>query len=179
MEKLGQAVIDVLEASEEFYKDHKETDAWRRQVIELLDDSKLTITYPKDSHFQDYEDCNSAEIYQCFSYLTQDGAESSADFFVAMAAELDCCLERSHVESVWERIFGKADFFEMKEVSHGIFKLRIEMRNKDSHKISYILQTDEDLLLECGMQVHKPNKRKKLDGKLTELFEEFALDCRF
>lgn len=29
------------------------------------------------------------------------------------------------------------------------------------------------------MELHKPNTRKKLDEKLSVLFEEFALRCRF
>ena len=29
------------------------------------------------------------------------------------------------------------------------------------------------------MELHKPNSRKKLDEKLSALFEEFALRCRF
>lgn len=52
------------------------------------------------------------------------------------------------------------------------------MKNKSTHKISYILPQDEDLLLECGMDVHQPNRRKKLDEKLMELFKDFALSCK-
>ncbi|MDE7252730.1 MAG: hypothetical protein K2O32_07300 [Acetatifactor sp.] len=179
VEEIGRTVIDVLEASEEYYKDRKESEAWRRKVVELLDETSLTVIYPKDRHFEDCEDCNAAEIYQCYEYHTQEGSESSADFFVGMATELDCSLEQENVASTWQRIYGKADYFEMKEANHGIFKLRAEMRNKDCHKISYFLQTAEDLLLECGMQVHQPNRRKKLDEKLAALFEEFALGCSF
>lgn len=179
MEEIGRTVIDVLEASEAYYQNHKETEAWRKKVIELADGTSLTITYPKDRHFEDCEDCNVAEIYQCYEYYTQEGSESSAEFFVGMAAELDCSLEEENVASAWERIYGKADSFEMKATSHGIYKFRAEMRNKDCHKISYFLQTAEDLLLECGMQVHQPNRRKKLDEKLAALFEEFASGCSF
>ena len=28
------------------------------------------------------------------------------------------------------------------------------------------------------MDIHQPNRRKKLDEKLTALFEEFALECK-
>lgn len=179
VEEIGRTVIDVLEASEAYYQDHKETEAWRRKAVELADGTSLTITYPKDRHFEDCEDCNVAEIYQCYEYHTQEGSESSAEFFVGMAAELDCSLEEENVASTWERIYGKADSFEMKAISHGIYKFRAEMRNKDCHKISYFLQTAEDLLLECGMQIHQPNRRRKLDEKLAALFEEFASGCSF
>lgn len=179
VEEIGRTVIDVLEAAEAYYQDHKETEAWRRKVVELADDTSLTVIYPKDRHFEDCEDCNVAEIYQCYEYHAQEGSESSAEFFVGMAAELDCSLEEENVASTWERIYGKADFFEMKAISHGIYKFRAETRNKDCHKISYFLQTAEDLLLECGMQVHQPNRRKKLDEKLAALFEEFASGCSF
>ena len=179
VEEIGKTVIDVLEASEAYYQDHKEPKAWRRKTVELMDGTNLTVTVPKDRHFEDCEDCNVAEIYQCYEYHTQEGSESSAEFFVGMAAELDCSLTSADVLAAWEDIYGKADFFEMKEADHGIFKFRAEMRNKDCHKISCFLQTAEDLLLECGMQVHQPNRRKKLDEKLVALFEEFAFSCSF
>lgn len=179
VEEIGRTVIDVLEASEAYYQDYKESEVWRRKVVELVDGTNLTVTAPKDRHFEDCEDCNVAEIYQCYEYHTQEGAESSAEFFVGMAAELDCSLVSANVLASWEDIYGKADFFEMKEANQGIFKFRAEMRNKACHKTSYFLQTAEDLLLECGMQVHQPNRRKKLDEKLAALFEEFALGCSF
>lgn len=179
VEEIGRTVIDVLEASEAYYQDYRESKAWRRKVVELADGTNLKVTVPKDRHFEDCEDCNAAEIYQCYEYHTQEGSESSAEFFVGMAAELDCSLVSADVLASWEDIYGKADFFEMQEVNRGIFKFRAEMRNQDCHKISCFLQTSEDLLLECGMQVHQPNRRKKLDEKLAVLFEEFALSCSF
>ncbi|MBD5136256.1 MAG: hypothetical protein HDT39_09915 [Lachnospiraceae bacterium] len=41
----------------------------------------LTVKHPKDKHFNDCEDCHTAEIYQCYCYLQKEDAESSADFF--------------------------------------------------------------------------------------------------
>lgn len=146
--------------------------------IELLDGSVLTIKQPRDKHFNDYEDGHAAEIYQCYCYLPKEGAESSAEFFVGIASELECNLNAEEIRSSWEKFYGKADFFEIQEVDYGIFKLRIEMKNKDTQKISYILQMEEDLFLECGMDVHQPNRRKKLDERLVELFKEFTLDCK-
>lgn len=64
-------------------------------------------------------------------------------------------------------------------MEHGIFKLRAEMRNKSIHRISYLLQIDESELLDCTMELRKPNSRKKLDEKLSSLFEEFARQCKF
>ncbi len=74
---------------------------------------------------------------------------------------------------------GKAEFFEVEPVEHGIFKLCAEMRNKNVHRISYLLQIDESELLDCTMELHKPNSRKKLNEKLSALFEEFARQCKF
>ena len=103
----------------------------------------------KDRHFEDCEDCNVAEIYQCYEYHAQEGSEASAEFFVGMAADLDCRLASADVLASWEDIYGKADLFDIKKSNDGIFKLRAEMRWRDCHKISYFLQTSEDLLLEC------------------------------
>ena len=177
-EEIGKAVLSAFEALEDYYKNNKEQQDYLTKNIELLDGSMLTLTVPKDNHFIDSEDCGAAEIYQCYSYLPQKGAESSAEFFLGIAPELDCNLDVLNVRSSWEEFYGKADFFEMQEGDYGIFKLRIEMKNKHTHKISYLLRQDEDLFLECGMDVHQPNRRKKLDEKLIELFKEFVLSCK-
>ena len=176
--EIGEAVIDVFKAAEEYYKDKPAYDPYPVKSLKLMDDSVLTVKHPRDRHFVDYEDAGAAEIYQSYCYLPQEGAESSADFFVGIAPELDCNLDPSNVRREWERLCGKADFFEMQEADYGIFRLRAEMRNKSTHKISYFLQMEEDLLLECSMDVKHPNRRKKLDEKLTGLFEEFALSCK-
>ena len=176
--EIGEAVIDVFKAAEEYYKDKPAYDPYPVKSLKLMDDSVLTVKHPRDRHFVDYEDAGAAEIYQSYCYLPQEDAESSADFFVGIAPELDCNLDPSNVRREWERLCGKADFFEMQEADCGIFRLRAEMRNKSTHKISYFLQMEEDLLLECSMDVNQPNRRKKLDEKLSGLFEEFALSCK-
>lgn len=176
-EEIGKAIIDVFRATEEYYRDRTVPDV-RYKVIELLNKSKLTITPLKNSHFTDNGDSGAAEIYQCYSYTTNENAEPTAEFFLGIAPELDCNLESNNVRTSWEDFYGEADYFEMNEVEHGIFKYRVEMRNKDSHKISYILRQEEDLLLECGMEVHSPNRRKKTDEKLEKMFEEFVLSCK-
>lgn len=178
-EEIGRAVIDVLEVSEAYDRDHKNTEAWRRKTVELLDDSILTVICPKDSHFEDYQDCGAAEIYQCYAYLSEEGAEPSAEFFVGIAPELGCNLDEENVHASWERVYGKADSFQMEEADCGIFKLRAEMRSRSIHKTSYFLQMGEDLLLECGMHVYQPNRRKKTDEKLAAKFEKFASSCSF
>ena len=177
-EEIGQAVIGVFKAAEEYYNDKPAYDPYPTKSLELLDGSTLTVKHPSEKHFTDYEDCGAAEIYQCYSYLPKEDAESSADFFVGIAAELGCDLSPENIRSSWEDVYGKADIFEIQEVDYGIFNLRVEMRNKKTHKISYLLQMGEDLLLECGMDVHQPNRRKKLDERLVELFGEFALSCK-
>lgn len=175
-EEIGQAIIDVFEASEEYHQGRKM--GTNIKSIDLLDNAKLTITPPKDTHFTDNDDSGAAEIYQCYSYSTSENAEPAGEFFLGIAPELDCDLKPENVRSSWEDYYGKADFFEMKEANYGIFKYRVEMRNKESHKISYILQQEEDLLLECGMEVHTPNRRKKTDEKLEAIFAEFTLSCK-
>lgn len=177
-EEIGKAIIDVFQAAEEYHKDKPVPAPYPSKKLELLEGSILTVKHPRDNHFNDCGDCHTAEIYQCYCYFQKEGTESSAEFFVGIAPELDYNLNVDEIQSSWEGFFGKADFFEIQEVDYGIFKLRIEMKNKDTHKISYILQMEEDLLLECGMDVHQPNRRKKLEERLVELFKEFTLNCK-
>ena len=178
VEDIGKAVLDVMAASEKYYANRTVSKNISSKTIALPDGTNLTIEHPKDRHFTDLEDAHAAEIYQCYSYIPKKNAEASAEFFLGMAAELDCSLEMENVRSTWEELYGKPDFFDMQETESGIFKLRFEMKNKDIHKISHFLQIEEDLLLECSMEVHSPNKRKKLDEDLTKLFAEFAGSCR-
>ena len=178
IEDIGKAVLDVMAASEKYYANRTVSKNISFKTIALPDGTNLTIEHPKDRHFTDLEDAHAAEIYQCYSYIPKENAEASAEFFLGMAAELDCSLEMENVRSTWEELYGKPDFFDIQETESGIFKLRFEMKNKDIHKISHFLQIEEDLLLECSMEVHSPNKRKKLDEDLTKLFAEFAGSCR-
>ncbi len=177
-EEIGLAVIDVAVAAEEFYNKNK-PNPYPPKTIELLNDSEVIIEAPRDKHFNDYEDCGAAELHQAYLYFAKEGAEPSAAFYLGIAAELDCDMNEDNIRRAWEKLHGKAELFEVKSVEHGIFKLRAEMRNKSVHRISYLLQIDESGLLDCTMELHKPNTRKKLDEKLTVMFEEFARQCRF
>ena len=177
-EDIGKAVIDVFQAAEEYHKQNPTGNKKRTKKVQLLNGMELTMDEPADSHFTDIDDSGAAEIYQCYSYATSENAEPAAEFFIGIAPEIDCDLDIENVRASWEEYFGKADFFEMQEKDYGIFKYRVEMRNKESHKISYLLKQEEDLLLECGMEVHSPNRRKKTDEKLVGLFEQFAISCR-
>ena len=178
-EELGQSLIDVFSALEEYYKEHpsKKIEKYPKENIELLCGSTLTFQTPKNSHFVDSNDCGAAEIYKCYSYIPNENSESVAEFFLSMAAELDCDLSTENIKNCFEEYNGKADYFEVSNDKLGIFTLKAEMKNKAVHKISYYLQIDEDEILECSMEVHQPNRRKKVDEKLTFLFQDFALSC--
>ena len=178
VEDIGKAIIKVFRTAEEYHNNNKDFEKISTKEVQMLDGKILKIFVPNNSHFIDNADSGAAEIYQCYSYSTSENSEPVAEFFLGIAPELDCNLQPENVRNSWEEYYGVADYFEMQEVDYGIFKFRIEMRNKDSHKISYILQQDEDLLLECGMEVHSPNRRKKTDEKLKKMFEEFALSCK-
>lgn len=179
IEELGQAVIDVFSALEEYYKEHpsKKIERYPKENIELLCGSTLTFQTPKNSHFVDSNDCSAGEIYKCYSYIPNESSDSSAEFFLSMAGELDCDLSTENIKSCFEEYNGKADYFEISNDKLGIFTLKAEMKNKSVHKISYYLQIDDDEILECSMEVHQPNRRKKVDEKLTALFQQFALSC--
>ena len=177
-EEIGNAVIAALNRSDELVK-AKKPDLYPPIEVELLSDQKVEIHPPRDRHFSDSDDCGAAELYKGYGYFPKEGADSSAEFYLGIAAELDCDLSEDNIRHAWEKLHGKAEFFEVIQAEHGIWGLRAEMRNKSVHRISYLLQIDESELLDCTMELHKPNTRKKLDEKLTEMFEEFARKCRF
>lgn len=176
---LGKMIIEALDRSRKI-SDKVAGNPYPEKAIELLSGKQLIVSAPRDKHFADEEDNGVCEIYQGYGYYPrEDSEESSAEFYLGIAAELDCDMSEENILKAWENQHGKAEFFEVKSVEHGIFKLRAEMRNKSVHRISYLLQIDESELLDCTMELHMPNKRKKLDEKLVGLFEEFAVRCRF
>ena len=178
-EKLGEMIIEALDRSRKIGE--KVSGNYRPpKIIELLSGSDIIVEAPRDKHFTDEEDYGVCEVYQMYGYYPrEDSDESSAAFYVGMAAELNGEINEENIRRAWEKQTGKAEFFEVKPIEHGIFKLCAEMKNKSVHRISYLLQIDENELLDCTMELHKPNTRKKLDEKLTGLFEEFARQCKF
>ncbi len=176
-EEIGNAVIAALNRSDELEK-AKKPDPYPPVEIELLSGKTVIISPLRDRHFTDCDDCGAAELYKAYVYYPKEGADSSAEFYLGIAAELDCDISEDNIRKAWEELHGKAELFEVKPVEHGIWGLRAEMKNKSVHRISYLLQIDESELLDCTMELRKPNSRKKLDEKLTVLFEEFAGKCR-
>lgn len=177
-EKLGKIIIEALDRSRKI-SDKVAGNPYPEKTIELLSGTTMIVPAPRDKHFSDCEDYGVGELHQAYLYFPKEGADSSAEFYLGIAAELDCDLSEDNIRHAWEKLHGKAEFFEVIQAEHGIWGLRAEMRNKSVHRISYLLQIDESELLDCTMELHKPNTRKKLDEKLTEMFEEFARKCRF
>ena len=177
-EKLGKMIIEALDRSRKI-SDKVAGNPYSEKTIELLSGTTMILSAPRDKHFSDCEDYGVGELHQAYLYYPKEGADSSAEFYLGIAAELDCDMSGENIRKAWEELHGKSEFFEVKPIEHGIFKLRAEMKNKSVHRISYLLQIDESELLDCTMELRKPNSRKKLDEKLTVLFEEFAGKCRF
>lgn len=177
--ELGRMVMEALDRSKRIgdIVDRRKPD---RKTVELLDEAGSTIfvKIPKDRHFIDVEDNGVGELYQVYAYETEAGQDPVAYFYIGMAAELRCNMEHDHIRQVWAEVYGKPEEMDIREVELGRFHLRVEMRNKKTHRISYLTQLEEDLLLECGMEVEYPNRRKKTDARLAKMFEEFARNCR-
>ena len=176
-EVLGEMVLEAFSRSAQLAA-RKSSGVCPSKTITLLNEKELSITPPKERNFCDEDDCGVGEVYQLYSYQQSGSSDSAAEFYLGMAAELFQDPTSDYVRAKWEEEYGKADFFEMREVNHGIFTLRAEIRTKKEHRISYFLILDDDDVLDCTMLLHQPNRRKKLDEKLTESFEAFALGCR-
>lgn len=175
-EEIGNVVVAALNRSDEFER-AKKPDPYPPVEVELLSDQKIEIFPPRDRHFTDMEDGGATEIYRLYEYYPKEGAESSAEFYLGIAAELDCDMSEENIRRVWEEMYGSAEMFTIGESTYETFTLRVEMRNKAVHRISYLKQIDENELLECTMEVKQPNRRKKLDEQLSEMFETFAGKC--
>lgn len=175
--EIGKAINDVFDAADSFY--YKGNSKNIIKQIQLLNNEKLKVQRLDVPHFEEDNNIAAMEIYLCYRYVLKENADALADIFLGIAPELNCDTEAANIRSTWEEIYGKADLFTVQDVKCGIFNMRTEMKNKNTHRISYILQMQDNLLLECGLDVHQPYSRKKTDEKLVQVFETFALGCSF
>lgn len=85
---------------------------------------------------------------------------------------MDCELSRENIFTSWQDNYGKAICFECKPMIDSVYTMRAEMKTVDLYKVSYYVQTAEDLLLECGLQVHTKNMSDKQTEQFVKLFEK-------
>ena len=176
--EIGTAVLEVLRASEKYYEDFKPSSRGKNKEIELMDTTRLTFKVPSEPEWKDCADSGAVEIYQCYRYITKAEEEVSV-LYLGIASELDCNLSPQNIQKTWLEMYGASEYFDVQEIPNGIFSRRAEIKNNNMHKISYFKQMEDDLLLECSVELYQPNKRKKLDEILTKEFEEFSATCKF
>ncbi|MDD6825809.1 MAG: hypothetical protein PUE12_06805 [Oscillospiraceae bacterium] len=177
VEKLGSMITEAFDRGERMadkaagvYKPSK--------IIELTADSFLEVAAPKDNHFVDYEDGDSGEIYQLFSYLPKENSAAAAYFALTCAPEMYCEVSIESIRSAWIETYGESEEIEVKELEYGIYRFRAEIKNNNVYRIAYFTDCYDDILLECCMEIPNPAKKKKLVDALPPLFEQFAFRCR-
>lgn len=176
-EEIGNAVIAALDRSDELER-AKKPDPYPPVKIELLSGGSVKIYPPRNSRFTDCGDGGAAEIYKLYEYSASEGAAPAARLFLGIAAELDCDMTEDNIRTVWEKLYGKGENFEVTHTGCGIFTLRADMRSPKVRKVSYLLRIDERELLECTLEVDHPDKRKKTEERLIKMFEKFSSECR-
>lgn len=83
----------------------------------------------------------------------------------------------SSIKVAWETAYGRSDEFRMAKVRNSIFEYCAELRNEENYKRSYLLQMEEDLILECSMVLNYPGSESVLEEKLAAMFDAFAINC--
>ncbi len=177
-ERLGWMVLEAFDRSRKMAA-RMSGDFCPAKTIELLEGSVVEVSAPQDRHFVDFDDGGVGELYQVYSYLAKDGADSSADFYLSVAPEIYGTLTCENVRLAWEKAYGQFDSIDVREVYYGIYTVRAEMKNKQVHRIAYFTALSDGMILECCMNLPQPNRRKKLDEVLTAIFEKFAIGCKF
>ena len=115
---IGNAVVNAFSIAAE-YKKAKKPDPYPPVEIELLSDKTVIISPPRDRHFTDCDDCGAAELYKVYGYYPKEEADSSAEFYLGIAAELDCDMSGENIRKVWEELHGKSEFFESSRQNMG------------------------------------------------------------
>ena len=178
-ETIGNAILDVFKAAEDYYASGDDDELSPPRAIELLDGSRLKFYEPDDYHFTDEQDIHAAEIYQAYSYATNEGDDPFAYICLGIAAELNCDISKEHIESVWTRLYGEPTSFSAKEGEFGIFTHRAEFKNKDNRVISYLKQMSDDLLLDCTLVIESPGRHTRAIKTLLKAHDKLMSDCKF
>jgi hypothetical protein len=177
-ELIGIALIEAFKMSEEYIEDDITLcDAYIS--LEMLDGNKISFYAPDDDHFTDEQDAHAAEIYQAYSYATNEGDDPFAYMYLGIAAELNCNISKEHIESVWTRLYGEPTSFSVKEGEFGIFTHRAEFKNKDNRVISYLKQMSDDLLLDCTLVIESPGRHTRAIKTLVKAHDKLMSDCKF
>lgn len=176
-EEIGKSVIDVFAAYESYYGSKKAYKVKDKRTISLLDEKKIVINSRWDDKWVDFQDGGSAEIYQLYKYVADDG-DVLACIYWGIAPELDCDMSRDNVMTSWKRLYGKVDVYEYKLVTGSIFSTCAEMENEDVHKISYYVQMMDDLLLECGLEILKENVSGKQVSQFIKFFNDVIVSSK-
>ena len=178
-ETIGNAILDVFKAAEDYYASGDDDELSPPRTIELLDGSRLKFYEPDDYRFTDEQDAHAAEIYQAYSYATNEGDDPFAYMCLGIAAELDCDITKEHIESVWTRLYGEPASFSVKEGEYGIFTHRAEFKNKDNRVISYLKQMSDNLLLDCTLVIESPGRHTRAIKTLVKAHDKLMSDCKF
>ena len=177
-ECLGRMILEAFDRSQMMSEkvSGKFTGA---KTVDIINEGKLEIIEPTDEHFADYGDGGFGNIIQMYSYISKEGAKSSAAFYLSHATELiDELLSCDSIRAAWINTYGVEEKIEVKEQEYGIYRFRAEIKNNNVYRISYFTDCFDGLLLECCMEIPNPSKKKKLVDTLPALFEEFAFRCR-
>ena len=174
---LGEMVMEAFDRGQRM-AEKMSGNYYPTKNIELLDETVLEITAPSDDYFVDYEDNGMSEVYQLYSYITKKSDQASAYFALTVAPEIYGDLSTDTIYSDWISAFGEADEITVTQKEYGIFNFRAQMKNKKVYRIAYFAQCQDNLILECCMEIPDPAKKKKLVESLLILFEQFAFRCK-
>ena len=147
--------------------------------ITAKDGTVLHIKAPRSIKFADYSDNAQENTYQVYAYIPAYKAKSSAAFTIGDVPSLSAVFT---FESIREYLrvtcHASDEQITISQTSCGIFRFRGEVQNQQTHTITYFTSTESGLILQCSMNVIEPNRRKKLDAKLSAMFSKFAANCK-
>ncbi len=176
-EAVGEMILEAFDRSRKMAEKMSGNTCPSKQVS-LPDGTVIEVTPPKDRHFADFGDAGAGELFQVYSWLASENADSSADFILSCAPELYGDLSCENIKAALEQVYGKADEITASEGQYGMFQYRAVFRNKQYALTVYYTQIDADLTLVCSMMIPTPNRKKRLTEKLPKLFEEYVRSCK-
>lgn len=176
-EAVGEMILEAFDRSRKMAERMSGNTCPSKQVS-LPDGTVIEVTPPKDRHFADFGDAGAGELFQVYSWLASENADSSADFILSCAPELYGDLSCENIKAALEQVYGKADEITASEGQYGMFQYRAVFRNKQYALTVYYTQIDADLTLACSMMIPTPNRKKRLTEKIPKLFEEYVRSCK-
>lgn len=167
-EEIGNAIMDVFQAVEEYYEKNPILKRKKRKTLEFetLSDNKVTYLEPSED-FTDIGDSHAAEVYIAYEYT--ESPENIIAFMMDSGYE---DYTKQAIRKRLEQTNGKIIRYTYKEIEEEYLKFEITAKTEDKMITSSIYRIGEDDYFEVITEIDLANTDEQTQGKLKREFKK-------